>query len=242
MSSLKKVRHFVNVLRELKFPIEHVDVSMCTLSEEGQQDVIDFASHCPTLKSLDISRTCFVPREISVLIKGIGECPGNKNKISLKMNSIRFGAAISDVLSAFLDKPDKWKFLSFDSCELNLESLRPLVSVAVKLPCLKKLSLSHNFSPTMHDIGSNIAKLLNSTTLRTLILRSYRNSVLRLEQQAFPVIEALKRNSTLKGLDLSYNAMGSAGVELLSQALSINKTLQWLQCDGTYVTDLHVFA
>jgi hypothetical protein len=243
MSSLKKVRYFVKVLRKLKVPIEHLDVSMHKVSEEGRQDVIEFASQCKTLKWPDISATCFLPCEVSLLIKTIARCQGNENNISLKMNFIKFGTGISDVLSAFLENEShKWKFLSFDRCGLKIGSLKLLISVAPRLPRLKKLSLLHSFSSKMRDIGNNIVKLLKSSTLGTPILHGVQFSTRKLKREALPVIETLKFNSTLKRLDLTNNAIGAAGVELLSQALSINTTLQWLQCDGTRVTDLGAFT
>jgi hypothetical protein len=174
-----------------------------------------------------------------LLVKKIAGCQGNENNISLKMNFIRFETGVSNVLSAFLEnKSRKWEFLSFDLCGLKIGSLKLLISVAARLPRLKKLSLSHNFSSKMRDIGSNIAKLLKSSTLGTLILRGVQFSTRKLKHEALPVIEALRFNSTLKRLDLTNNAIGAAGVELLSQALSINTTLQWLQCDGTRLGDL----
>ena len=233
---MKKSRHYVRVLQATGYPIEKLNIGFHKLNEKGRSDVIEFVSSCESLKELDLSGTKIPADDAAEVIRAIANCK-NENLFVLKMSSNRFGKKIADVLSAILDsKPEKWRGFAFDENRLAAGSLKILISVVSKLPNLCKLSISRNFSSSMRDIGKNIAQLLKSTSLTSLRIRGGVKG--KLKEEALPIIEALKFNQTLEKLDISSNGIGSAGVDLLAQALTLNKKLRWLQCDNSAMTSM----
>ena len=228
---MKKSRHYVRALQATGYPIEKLNIGFHRLKEQGRSDVIQFVSSCESLKELDLSGTKIPADDAAEVIRAIASCK-SENLFVLKLSSNKFGKKIADVLSAILDsKPEKWRGFAFDDNRLAAGSLKILISVAAKLPNLCKLSISRNFSSSMRDIGKNIAQLLKSTSLTTLRIRGGVKG--KLKDEALPIIEALKFNQTLEKLDISGNGIGSAGVDLLAQALTLNKKLRWLQCDNS---------
>ena len=56
--------------------------------------------------------------------------------------------------------------------------------------------------------------------------------------------ETLKKNDTVKKIDLHCDQIGDAGVEALSEALKVNKTVTWIGLSGNQINDAgaEVFA
>lgn len=152
-------------------------------------------------------------------------------RIWLELSSNDLGDKGAKELAAVFDKHPHMN--SIHTLILNNNAMAPEGVVAVLQSLRGKnihtLSLDNNiktgiFMAGAREAGEQIAQFINHTPQLKELSISGDNSHY-LQSAAYPILEALKTNSTLQHIDLSRNRLGDDGIKLMCDALCVNKCL-----------------
>jgi hypothetical protein len=204
-------------------------VNMCWLGDEGAQVLaIGIANH-PSLQELDVAFNQIQEKGFTTLCRALHQCH------SLRWLDISGNPQVLGALSelVILLQRCPLRTLIVGDCWLPAESLRLLLH-ALEGHALEHLGLHHN------ELGEPEQNML-ATFLRkrqcALIQLNLANCGLGTSPA---LIAALKVSTSLRQVDLSGNALGEKGGQLLAAALKVNLTLTHLQLAETELTRVAV--
>ncbi|OHS94484.1 hypothetical protein TRFO_11107 [Tritrichomonas foetus] len=214
-------------------PIEFLNISNNSLKAKAYEVLCIFLMRTQALKELNISYTSVKVEMVEGIIKNINS-NNHLDKFSLNLsgNSIR-GKKLVPIIKLFeKSNLSKWEALYFDDCGLSTGDLSSLISLFKRMPNLKKISLSENFTYKTKGIDKLLIQLLSIETLDTIIIRG-KAPKRGLGIALIPFINELKNNTQIRTLDISFNQIGDTGLNSMSNVLQKNNTLAELQIDGS---------
>ncbi|XP_072133239.1 NACHT, LRR and PYD domains-containing protein 3-like [Mobula birostris] len=190
--------------------VETLSFSGMTLTPIDCAVLSHVIGYCDTIKQLHLE-DCHIQCEgIQRLGPGLHKC----QELGLSFNKL--GDSGVKLVSAALRNPEcKIQTLGLINVGLTDSGAEDLVSTLSTNPSLTELNLSYN---KLGDSGVKlVSAALRNPECKIQTLELYRVGLT--DSGAEDLVSALSTNSSLTGLELSYNELGDSGVKLVSAAL-----------------------
>ena len=220
-----------------------------TITEKGEAALTAFLEAAKGLCVLDLSGCQMSIAAFESVLATVSHNEHIKS-IALRFNRVDSRSAVMDVLRrgerktqqviAVLEVDESLRMktvaLSLSENGIKEQELKQLLPVIRNMPNLKELWLDGNFNSKMPEVSDALLQLIQTPTLECLSVAG--RDGYKLEGTLMPLIKALRRNNTLRRLDISNNEIRDAGLKQLCRSLRRNKTLISIAVDGAKPQDL----
>ena len=212
-------------------PLISFKIPNTKLKNSAFTSLISLIASSEKLLELDISGTNINVDQVCQVITTISRNE-NLTKFKLWLGNLNLsGKKLLKILSSLESTtPKKWISLSFEENGLDNEDLEKIIEYLPHFRNLNILRIGKNFSYSNKGIGEVLVRLLDFKHLMMLSLIGTKSKGLR--HEIFPFLHALKRNTSLKSLDIRSNYFKCEGLDLLSSVVKHNKFLNELKYDG----------
>ena len=128
---------------------------------------------------------------------------------------------------------EKWAFIGLDDNKISVEEFNSIIRLFDKMPNLKRVSLSENFTSKSKGIESSLSELFKIQHITEIVIRGAANCRKPLGHALFNIIKQLEQDTHLESLDISFNLIGDKGLNMLADSLISNTHLREIQVDGS---------
>jgi hypothetical protein len=221
-------------------PLQELFLDRAAFKPTVFDELCGIVRNTQTLRLLSLRGATAAPEQIVELIDVVAKNPGIADfALDLSRTGLS-GKKIPPVLQAFgANGCKKWTRIALDENGLTGADIESIVVALRAQPNLRELSLGGNFDRKDRRLAVGLPDLLTIPALDTLLLRGTKSSFLG--EAVLPLLEALKRNQTLRAIDVSFNRIGDAGLAALTALVSENRVLNEIHADGSKPTQPEPF-
>lgn len=191
----------------------------------------------------------------NVFLEGMSQCTTLEH---LDMCGLRLDAECASQLSELIKRSSLLKSIVLYCCEMNRKCMKQLLKA---LQQCKNLAFLEMREPVLkEEAAEHVADIIkHSKHLKAIVLDHLRGSALKIIVNALGdntsienvkicvadevssvmpcLVDVLKRNKTIKALEISDSAIEDGDADFLCQALRVGNSLQKLNCMGNLITD-----
>eukprot|EP00475_Leptophrys_vorax_P000973 TRINITY_DN10512_c0_g1_i2.p1 TRINITY_DN10512_c0_g1~~TRINITY_DN10512_c0_g1_i2.p1 ORF type:complete len:979 (+),score=280.20 TRINITY_DN10512_c0_g1_i2:143-2938(+) len=219
--------------------LKNLDVSENGFKNPAVESLCQLIREKECVKIYNFSRISFTKQQLSEILKDVVKTKPSVARFVLDFSHSNLGENLVKAFQAAMESrkgKDVGNILGLNLADagLGISGLAELAEMFKTFSALESLNISQNFKPKLfqkkEEATEVIAQLMEVTrTIRTLYLNgddaNYLGSAIK------PIFEALKVNKSLTKLTLRQNALKSAEIDILAEAMYHNQTLKVIDLD-----------